>query len=817
MKNELLVKLINKINFDYANHFELAEAKELSFVPINMQGDAFFVAVSATSDKAKVTEYIKSVFDARIEFIFLSETNFNVLFDEFLKIFNSKYGNVQLNAASDDLSSLDALPDQGTVPAATAAVHDEVHDFDSLDIDSSSVELDGLEDVDVSMNPDSVPVAAKTATAVQPKPAATQSVPAKKVVQPKPLGDDIDLTIDDGDDEVDIIDTDAPADEQRKAAPKRNPAAAQNLGKKAIKPISAIKSPKTKKIGEILMEEGLLNEKQLTIALAEAKVLDVPLGSVLVKLGFVTIKQLKEALGAQMGLKLASAEQLKALPTAISVLPEDFVKVNRVIPLSMTDKTLVVGMVNPKDTRVIDEIVYQTGLKPTIMMITHYEYENFVQTYYQTDKQETDKILEQIEREKLDVTNEDTLWEQVEKEIQDTTGTVSKFANKIITSAIDQKASDIHIEPRSVGYVVRYRVDGALKEVLKIPQKVESAVISRFKVLARMNIAEHRRAQDGSFTIKYKKMQFDFRINTLPVNGREKMVIRVLSPAITSMDDMGNDIQIDGASKDDLEKIQYLISEPNGILLTSGPTGSGKTTTLYALLRTLNKEDVNITTIEDPVEIKLEGVNQSSVNPKAGITFASSLRAILRQDPDVILVGEIRDFETLEVAISASLTGHLVLSTVHTNSAAATVTRLIEMGAKDYLVSSTLNGVLAQRLVRKLCPDCKEAYTPSLEEAKKVLSDPLEIQEFMKQTIYRARGCEFCGNTGYKGRTAVLEVLVVNNDLKKLIAQRAHDVEIEEYAVKHGMKTLHKACLDHIKNGITSIDEFVRILGLAGE
>ena len=604
---------------------------------------------------------------------------------------------------------------------------------------------------------------------------------------------------------------------QIQQAKKAKIAAARTGARKQIKTIDQVKSPKTKRIGEILMEEGLLTEKQLTIALAEAKVLDVPLGSVLVKLGFVTIRQLKEALGAQMGLKLASADQLRALPTAISVLPEDFVRVNRVIPLSMTDKTLVVGMVNPNDTKVIDEIVYQTGLKPTIMMITHYEYENFVQTYYQTDKQETDKILEQIEKEKSDVTNEDTLWEQVEKEIQDTTGTVSKFANKIITSAIDQKASDIHIEPRSIGYVVRYRVDGALREVLKIPQKVESAVISRFKVLARMNIAEHRRAQDGSFTIKYKRMQFDFRINTLPVNGREKMVIRVLAPAVTSMEGMGHDIQIDGASKEDLEKIQYLISAPNGILLTSGPTGSGKTTTLYALLKSLNKEDVNITTIEDPVEIKLEGVNQSAVNPKAGITFATSLRAILRQDPDVILVGEIRDFETLEVAISASLTGHLVLSTVHTNSAAATVTRLIEMGAKDYLVSSTLNGVLAQRLVRKLCPDCKEAYTPTLEDARKVLSDPLEIQEFMKHKIYRAKGCEFCNNTGYKGRTAALEILVVNNDLKKLIAQRAHDVEIEEYAVKHGMKTLNVACLEHIKNGITSIDEFVRTLGLAGE
>lgn len=827
MKNELLVKLINKINFDYANHFELAVAKELSFVPINMQGDAFFVALSAASDKAKITEYIKSVFDCRIEFIFLSEANFDVLFNDFLKIFNSKYGNVQLASAApvaearqESTDSFDEISND-VIEADTISFEDEHDDFNPVDVED--VDIDSLEDINVSMSANPQPKAAAQAVAVKPA-VVTQQAQPKKVIQPKPLVDDeVDLTIEE-DDIVDTIPEDIEEPVKKPAAPAKapqqkpqKPASAPSGPKKPIKTIDQVKSPKTKRIGEILMEEGLLTEKQLTIALAEAKVLDVPLGSVLVKLGFVTIRQLKEALGAQMGLKLASAEQLRALPTAISVLPEDFVRVNRVIPLSMTDKTLVVGMVNPNDTRVIDEIVYQTGLKPTIMMITHFEYENFVQTYYQTDKQETDKILEQIEKEKSDITNEDTLWEQVEKEIQDTTGTVSKFANKIITSAIDQKASDIHIEPRSVGYVVRYRVDGALKEVLKIPQKVESAVISRFKVLARMNIAEHRRAQDGSFTIKYKKMQFDFRINTLPVNGREKMVIRVLAPAVTTMEGMGNDIQIDGASKDDLEKIHYLISAPNGILLTSGPTGSGKTTTLYALLKSLNKEDVNITTIEDPVEIKLEGVNQSAVNPKAGITFATSLRAILRQDPDVILVGEIRDFETLEVAISASLTGHLVLSTVHTNSASATVTRLIEMGAKDYLVSSTLNGVLAQRLVRKLCPDCKEAYTPTLEDARKVLSDPLEIQEFMKHTIYRAKGCEFCGNTGYKGRTAVLEILVVNNDLKKLIAQRAHDVEIEEYAVKHGMKTLQVACLEHIKNGVTSIDEFVRTLGLAGE
>ena len=580
--------------------------------------------------------------------------------------------------------------------------------------------------------------------------------------------------------------------------------------------INAVDAPTTKKIGEILIEEGLINDKQLTMALAEAKVLGIPLGSVLVKMGFITIKELKEALGAQMGVKLASAEQLKALPTAISILPEDFVRENKVIPLSMTDKSLVVGMVDPGNSKTINEIVYQTGLKPTVIMVTHYEYENFLKTYYENEKETANKLLEEIAQEKSDVVEDGSLWEQVENEIQDTSGTVAKFANKIVTLAIDQKASDIHIEPRLVGYVVRFRIDGTLREVLKIPAKVDSAVVSRFKVLARMNIAEHRRAQDGNFSIKYKKSQHDFRVNTLPVGNKEKMVIRVLAPAIT---DSNNDkeIKIDGISPEDRKKIEYLISLPNGIVLTSGPTGSGKTSTLYSLIRTLNSEDVNITTIEDPIEIKMDGVNQSAVNPKAGITFANCMRAILRQDPDIILVGEIRDFETLEVAISASLTGHLVLSTIHTNSAAATITRLIEMGAKDYLISSTVTGVIAQRLVKKLCPECKVAYKPTVEEAKKILTNPEDIKRLTETTIYKAGGCPYCNDTGYSGRTGVFEIMLINKEMKKMIAQRAHDVELEDYAIKHGMKTLKMSCLEHILNGITTIDEFVRILGLASE
>jgi len=581
--------------------------------------------------------------------------------------------------------------------------------------------------------------------------------------------------------------------------------------------IAKVKAPQTKRIGEILIEEGLINENQLQIGLAESKAQGIPIGSILVKMGFITVRDLKEALGAQMGLKYATTEQLKALPTAISIFPEDFVKINKVIPLSMTEKSLVVGMVNPSDSKVINEIVYQTGLKPTVMLVTHVEFENFVSTYYNSDKSDADILAEQISEDEDIEANGGGLWDQVEQEIQDSDSAVSQLANKIITMAIDRRASDIHIEPMAVGYRVRLRIDGSLQLAVKIPAKVDSAVISRFKVLSKMNIAEHRRAQDGSFTLKYKNRAQDFRVNTLPVAGKEKMVIRVLAPQMDSKQAKANKIEVVGASEDDLKKIQYLVSSPNGIVLTSGPTGSGKTTTLYALLRYMNSDDVNITTIEDPVEIKLEGINQSAINTKAGITFANSLRAILRQDPDTILIGEIRDYETLEVAISASLTGHLVLSTIHTNSAAATITRLIEMGAKDYLISSTISGIIAQRLVKKLCPSCKEEYYPSYKEAKRILTDPAEIEKLTKTKLYRPHGCPNCKNTGYVGRLAVLEILVINNEIRKLIAQRAHDVEIEDYAIKQGMKTLKMSCLRHILEGETSIDEQVRILGLAGE
>lgn len=611
--------------------------------------------------------------------------------------------------------------------------------------------------------------------------------------------------------ETDIADSIEPIIEESPAeiviAPTVEPSAA---------PVKSEGEPPKKKLGEILIEAGYITEVQLIEALSESKRQKMPLGSALYKLGFITLEQLKETLHKQQGYDTVDAEQLKIQGKVVNILPEDFIKTNKVVPISSDGRTLVIGMVNPNDLKVLKDIVYLTGQKPRAMLITHYEFQNYINSVYSHSKRETKEIIQQIEDETLEIDGEETLWEQVERELQDSTGSVAKFVNKIITDAIDTKASDIHIEPRLSNYVVRYRTDGILKQVVEIPTRVEQSVLTRFKVLARMNIAEHRRPQDGTFSIKYRGNSYDFRINTLPVTGKEKVVIRILAPAV-SLNAADRDINLQGGTSEDVEKIKKMISCPNGIILTSGPTGSGKTTTLYSVLKSLNSEDVNITTIEDPVEIKLEGINQSQVNSKAGITFASCMRAILRQDPDIILVGEIRDYETLEVAISAALTGHLVLSTVHTNSAAATVTRLIEMGAKDYLVSSTLSGVIAQRLVRKLCDHCKEQYYPSREEAELIMTDEEEIQKFTKTKIYRKKGCNECDFIGYHGRMGVYEIMPVTKEIKKLIAVGSHDIEIEDAAIACGMKTLNQACLGHILRGQTTIEEFVRVLGIANE
>ena len=572
---------------------------------------------------------------------------------------------------------------------------------------------------------------------------------------------------------------------------------------------------------QMLVSIGWITKEQLNESLIEADEKKLPLDAIFYKKNYLSYERLVSYLKKKFNCEVISKANIISDMSIVKMLPDDFIYKKRAIIMSMEENRLAVAMVDPTDKYTIREVSLSTGRPLNVYCIPYFEYEMYLKEYEMIKKseqhaKETERIIQSIEEEAAQYNQEASLWAQVEKELQEASGNVAKFVYKIITDAIDAKASDIHIEPRLNYYVVRTRTDGILKKVLEIPSSIEQAVITRFKVLARMNIAEHRRPQDGTFSIKYSERMYDFRINTLPVAGKEKVVIRILAPAV-SLKASGDKMIIAGASDEDLAKIHDMVQCPNGIILTSGPTGSGKTTTLYTILKSLNKEDVNITTIEDPIEIKLEGINQSQVNPKADITFASCMRAILRQDPDIILVGEIRDFETLEVAISAALTGHLVLSTVHTNSAAATVTRLIEMGAKDYLVSSTLTGVIAQRLVRRLCDNCKEAYFPTIEEARHISNNSEIQQQLLKTKLYRNKGCKDCGYLGYTGRLGIYEVMPITREIKKLIAQGAHDIEIEETAVAAGMKTLKTSCLNHILAGNTTSSEFIRVLGYANE
>ena len=583
----------------------------------------------------------------------------------------------------------------------------------------------------------------------------------------------------------------------------------------SINNVRDIKVIDRKKLGELFIEKGYLTRAQLADALADCKKHKIPIGSMLCKLGYITLAQLKEVLSEQQHVKVVDVESLNINDEILSIFPVDFILNNKVIPISTDGRNIIVGMVNPKNERILKDIVYLTGLKPNAMLITYIEFENFIDTYFSDSKRETNEIIQRLEEVAEDDT-EESIFDQADRDIQDDSGTVAQFVNKIITNAIDNVVSDIHIEPRLSKYVVRYRKDGILRKELDLPSKVELSIITRFKVLARMDISEHRRSQDGMFSMKYKGSTYDFRMNTLPVSGKEKVVIRILAPAV-SLEASDKQIKLTGAIEEDNLKIKKMVTAPNGIILASGPTGSGKTTTLYTILKSLNQESVNITTIEDPIEIKLEGTNQSQINTKAGITFASVMRSILRQDPDIILIGEIRDYETLETAISAALTGHLVLSTIHTNSAASTITRLIEMGAKDYLVSSTLSGIIAQRLVRRLCPHCREEYYATLEEAKMLFPNLVDAEKFTKEKIYKPKGCKKCEFTGYDGRFGLYEILPINKEIKKLIANGAPDIEIEDTAVSCGMKTLYQSCLDHILRGETSLEEYVRVLGISNE
>lgn len=567
-------------------------------------------------------------------------------------------------------------------------------------------------------------------------------------------------------------------------------------------------TPRPKRIGDLLIEAGILNQSQLDAALTESRATGDPLGVVLVRQGFVSESQLGQMLAVQHNTAYFNVHEHKFDKEVLEVLPEEFISRNKVIPLSVDRKRnkLTVVMSRPDDVRVLDEISLLTGLRPVPMVSTHKELDDILQQFF-TVKQTAAEAMADLsaDLEKDDSYQLETIADQMQEELAADDKPVVKLVNSLLIEAIESGSSDVHMEPQKERLLIRYRIDGILREAMSIPRKMSSAVVSRIKIVSGMDIAERRRPQDGRMKITIGRTDFDMRVNTMPVMYGEKVCIRILRPTATS-----GGFEKLGFGSDEVSKINKMIHAPHGVCLVTGPTGSGKTTTLYSCLREINTPEKNIVTVEDPCEYPLAGINQTQVATKAGLTFASCLRAILRQDPDVIMVGEIRDNETLESAIHAALTGHLVFSTLHTNSAAATITRLLEMGTPSYLLSSAIIGVLAQRLVRRTCSKCKIPYKASPEEIALigVRPGPKGI------TLYRGRGCDRCGGSGYDGRVGLYEIMNFDREIQQLIDRKASSYKITEVAVKNGMLTLAMDGKRKALAGLTTLAELQRVLGL---
>jgi len=535
---------------------------------------------------------------------------------------------------------------------------------------------------------------------------------------------------------------------------------------------------------------------------------------------FMTKQDMINLVAATFTAKYYSLENIEPNMQLLEIVPEDMLEEKMIVPIANTHGRLVIAMVNPNDRSAVDEVTFLTGIRPQVVCTLPMDFRKWMEKFEaqqsiraRGNKKKTEELLSQLQKaSNTKVTGQAAKLEQIkamgEAEVQDTSDPLVKFVNSLLVQAIVQGASDIHIEPRSDHYVVRYRSDGVLKAVLNIPSSMEGAVITRLKVMSKMDISDHRRPQDGRMSITYKRTEYNLRVNTLPVTeGREKMVMRILRPSkhITDFTKLG-------FTAEDSEKIELMYKAPYGIVLVCGPTGSGKSTTLYTVMNKINSELINISTVEDPVELKIEGLNQSQVNPKADFTFASSMRALLRQDPDVIMVGEIRDYETLEAGIHAALTGHLVFSTIHANSTATTITRMLEMGASSSLIAAALNGVIAQRLVRGLCPHCKEEV-PANEYQHSVLCEQYPEYTDKPMMIWKPVGCDMCKNSGYMGRTGLYEIMSIDRELRHLIASQVNELEIEDAAMQGGMISLGMSAKKKIMSGAIDFGEVERVLG----
>lgn len=551
-----------------------------------------------------------------------------------------------------------------------------------------------------------------------------------------------------------------------------------------------------KRLGDILIMAGKITPYELQGALKAQKLLGKKLGTVLIEEGIVSEDDIIDAIETQTGIEKIDLNNVVFDKRAIKILPQSLCNKYNLIGFGFEGDKIMVALEDPLNIFAIDDVSISTGLKVKTYIAPKKDIYKFVQINYSSEQ--VNKAAEELIKETLESKNIDIDIEEI-NDVKN--APVVKMIEFLFKNSVEMRASDIHIEPYEKEIRIRYRIDGKLTTINTLGVESLAPLITRIKILANLNIAEKRMPQDGRIITKVNNEDVDLRVSILPVVNGEKVVIRILKRESYMM---GKEIL--GISKDNLKKLNNIITSPNGIVLVTGPTGSGKSTTLYTILSELNKNDVNIITIEDPVEYTLNGINQVNVNNKVGLTFAKGLRSILRQDPDIVMIGEIRDEETAQIAIKAAITGHLVLSTLHTNDAPSTITRLLDMGIEPYLVATSITGIIAQRLVRRICNNCKEEYIAS-EYEKSVFN--MGNDKTLK--LYRGKGCGHCNNTGYNGRVGIYEIMEITKDHRNAINETKNTNLLQEIAIKSGMKTLADECKDLVLNGVTTIEELATI------
>ncbi|HOP62702.1 MAG TPA: type II secretion system ATPase GspE [Spirochaetota bacterium] len=561
---------------------------------------------------------------------------------------------------------------------------------------------------------------------------------------------------------------------------------------------------KHKQLGKILVDSGKITPEQLQEALLQQQGTNIKVGQLLVKKGIITETDILEALALQYGIEFKTHLDFTDADDIFKGLSAGFLRNNIIVPFRVSRKKISIATSDLFRIQPIDDLKQMfPGFSTEIVLSSETEIIRIITSFFEgASAATTSEIIEDLEESDFEILSKTS---SEAAEILDTANDapIIRLVNTIIRQAVNDKASDIHFEIYEKELVVRFRIDGILYKMFTPPKKFQDSIISRVKIMSNLNIAENRLPQDGRIQVKVSGKEIDIRVSVFPTQFGERIVLRLLNKS-----DMSFELNSIGFSDQSLNKFKELIDITHGIILVTGPTGSGKSTTLYGVLGRLNTEDVNILTVEDPIEYQIDGIGQMQIKPKIGLTFSSGLRSILRQDPDIVMIGEIRDTETAEIAVQAALTGHRVFSTLHTNDAASGITRLVDMGVEPYLISSSVNAFLAQRLVRKICPHCKTAYKPSSQELSRA---GITKSKIGNKSLFKGKGCERCLNTGYSGRLGIFELMPISDKIRKLIMSGADASTIKEQAITEGMKTLLQDGIDKVLQGFTTLDEVLRV------